>query len=77
MSNASSLRVPKYRRHKGRGLAVVTIAGRDRYLGKYNSAASHEEYRRLIAEYLQTGSAPSQETQSRITVIEVLVAYKR
>jgi integrase len=41
---------PKYRLHKARGLAVVTIDGIDHYLGKYGSAASHEEYARLIAE---------------------------
>ena len=52
MSNAVSFRPPKYRRHKAKGLAVVTINGRDIYLGKYSSAASKEEYRRLIAEYL-------------------------
>ena len=44
MSDANSLRVPKYAHHKARGLAVVTINGRDVYLGKYGSAASHEAY---------------------------------
>ena len=34
MSSASSLRVPKNRHHKGKGLAVVTLGGRDYYLGK-------------------------------------------
>lgn len=77
MSNVISLRVPKYRRHKAKGLAMVTIAGRDFYLGKYNSAASREEYRRLIAEYLQTGMAPSEDSHGTITVVEVLAAYQR
>ena len=39
MSNAVSLRPPKYRRHKAKGPAVVTLNGRDIYLGKYASAA--------------------------------------
>jgi hypothetical protein len=50
MSNAVSLRPPKYRRHKAKGLAAVTINGRNLSLGKYGSAASKEEYRRLLAE---------------------------
>jgi hypothetical protein len=33
MSHAVSLRTPKYRRHKAKNLAVVTIVGRDIYLG--------------------------------------------
>ena len=63
--------------HKAKGLAVVTINGHDHYLGKYNSAASHEAYRRLVAEYLQTGNGPAAADQESITVVEVLAAYKR
>jgi hypothetical protein len=37
------MRVPKYRHHKAKGLAVVTVAGRDFDLGKFNSAASKTE----------------------------------
>jgi hypothetical protein len=48
-------RVPSYRRHKPTGQAVVTINGRDLYLGKWNSAASKDEYDRLIAEFLANG----------------------
>lgn len=32
-------RIPSYRHHKPSGHAVVTLGGRDIYLGKYNSAA--------------------------------------
>ena len=39
MSNAT-LRIPSYRHHKPSGQAVVTLGGRDIYLGKYNTAAS-------------------------------------
>ena len=46
-------RVPRYRRHKATGQAVVTIDGRDIYLGKYRSAASREAYKRKIAEWIQ------------------------
>ncbi len=41
---------PKYRQHKARDLAVVTINRRDHYLGPYGSPESYNEYARLIAE---------------------------
>jgi len=44
-------RPPKYRRHKARNLAVVTIDGKDHYLGPFGSPQSHEKYARLIAEW--------------------------
>jgi len=78
MSNAISLRTPKYRHHRGKGLAVVTIvtiAGRDIYLGRHGSAASKLEYRRLVAEYLQQDGISPQNSQDEITVAEVMTAY--
>ena len=45
-------RVPKYRRHKPTGQAVVTLSGKDHYLGKWNTAASKAEYDRLIGEWV-------------------------
>src|SRR5262245_26078954 len=77
MSNALSLRTPQYRRHKAHGLAVVTITGRDIYLGKYGSAASKEVYRRLVAEYLLSGHVNEVATPAPITAVEVLAAYLR
>jgi hypothetical protein len=44
-------RPPSYRLHKARNLAVVTIDGRNHYLGPYGSPESHEKYARLIAEW--------------------------
>ncbi len=35
-------RVLKYRRHKPTGQAVVTLGGRDCYLGRHGTAASRE-----------------------------------
>ncbi|MEQ8211047.1 MAG: site-specific integrase [Lacipirellulaceae bacterium] len=77
MSNASFLRPPKYRRHKAKGLAVVTLNGRDIYLGKYNSAASKQEYQRLVGEWLQGGGQLRDDRQTEITVSEVMAAYVR
>jgi hypothetical protein len=38
--------VPKYRKHKQPGLAIVTINGRDHLLGPHNTKASKLEYDR-------------------------------
>ncbi|MGI9429906.1 MAG: tyrosine-type recombinase/integrase [Bythopirellula sp.] len=77
MSNASSFRTPKYRRHKAKGLALVTLNGRDIYLGKYGSAESKRKYRQLVAEYLQRGGASPLTQPEEITVIEVMAAYTK
>ncbi len=46
---------PRYSRHKASGQAVVTIDGRDFYLGPWKSKASFDEYDRIIAEWLAAG----------------------
>jgi integrase len=76
MANTSSLRVPKYRRHKPTGQAVVTLSGRDLYLGKYGTAASKQAYQRVTAEWLQAGGNLSAQ-QDGITVVEIIAAYMR
>ena len=43
---------PRYRRHRASGQAIVTLNGRDFYLGQYSSTASRQEYDRLTAEWL-------------------------
>lgn len=45
------LKVPSYCLHKATGQAVVRVCGRDRYLGKYGSANSYEQYERALAEW--------------------------
>lgn len=50
-----SHRTPSYRLHKPTGQAVVTLNGRDRYLGKHGIPESRAEYDRLIAEWLSNG----------------------
>jgi integrase len=73
-SRNSSLRVPSYRRHKPTDQAVVTIDGRDIYLGKWNSAASRAEYNRLIGEWLAAGRRLPV-SGNDITVAELSRAY--
>jgi integrase len=68
--------VPKYCKHRGSGQAVVTINGRDYYLGPHGTKASKLEYDRLIGEWLADGrsysfGAPAQQ----ISVMELLADY--
>lgn len=75
--------IPKYRHYKPKNLAVVRIDGRDHYLGKYDSAESHEKYHRLLAEWHANGRiAPvvakgSEPPGGAITVGELALAYYR
>ncbi len=64
--------VPKYRRHKASGKAVVTIAGRDHYLGAWRSQASRHEYDRLVGEWLaKRRPTRSLTSASDLTVVEL------
>jgi hypothetical protein len=69
---------PKYRHHRASGQAVVTIAGRDHYLGPWRSKASKIEYDRLIGEWLAAGRPSSGlVTADDLTVTELLLRYWR
>jgi integrase len=74
-------RVPKYRRHKPTGQAVVTLSGKDHYLGTFGTAQSQERYARLVAEWLQRGRQTrptnSGAASGGLTVNEVILAYLR
>ena len=47
--------LPKYRKHRASGQDIVTINGRDFYLGPHRTAASRREYDRLVGEWQQNG----------------------
>jgi len=51
------IRVPKYRLHKPSGRAVVTLGGRDVYLGEHGTRESRRAYDRAVAEWLAGGRA--------------------
>jgi integrase len=75
-----TLRTPSYRHHKPSGQGVVTIDGRDFYLGRFGSAESRAEYDRLVAEWLTNGRrlpAPASPSGSDRTVNEMLLDYLR
>ncbi len=69
--------LPKYRFHRVSRQAVVTLNGKDHYLGPHGTKASKIEYDRLIAEWLANGRrtpTPAPE-ESGITITELLAAY--
>lgn len=67
---------PKYRRHKASGRAVVTIAGRDYYLGPWQSKASKLEYDRLVGEWIANRRSSSpQAGSSDMRIVELISAY--
>ncbi len=75
----SAKRLPKYRLHKPSGLAVVTLDGRDRYLGKHGTQDSKKEYDRLVAEWLANGRRLPQRAGGLdgLSVNELMLAYVR
>ncbi len=69
--------LPKYRKHKASGQAVVTLAGRDHYLGPHGTKASKALYDRLIAEWLQQGRRAPAGAAETITVTILCARYLR
>jgi len=71
-------RTPTYRRHRPSGQAVVTLNGRDFYLGPYGTKASKAEYDRLVGEWLAAGRClPRTHSGSDLTVAELGAGYLR
>lgn len=67
--------LPKYRKHRGSGQAVVTLNGRDFYLGPHNTKASKWEYDRLIGEWLANGRGSLHATSQDIHIVELCLRY--
>ena len=73
-----TVRVPKYRLHKGSGQALVEIAGRRIYLGRHNSDESRERYRRLIAELMSPQQVVRVETpRVSLRINHLILRYYR
>src|SRR5581483_10045575 len=75
-----SVKTPTYRMHKATGQAVVTISGRDYYLGTFGtrqtSPESWDKYDRLIGEWLARGRQGVGTTPPEtVTIREVRAAY--
>ncbi len=70
---ARNPQAPSYRRHKASGQAVVTLNGRDVYLGPHGTQTSRDAYDRVIGEWLANGRRAV--ASDGITVVELVVAY--
>ena len=73
-------KTPAYRLHKPSGQAVVRLDGKDHYLGRHGTEASHETYRRLIAAWLTASRATARSTCPAdgswdLTVNELIISY--
>lgn len=70
-------RIPSYRQHKPSGQAVVTLNGRDFYLGPWDSKPSRAEYQRLIGEWLANArQLPAASKVDGLTIVELLASSR-
>lgn len=72
-------RIPAYRRHRASGQAIITLNGRDHYLGPHGTAVSRAEYDRLVHEWLSNGrrgtAAPVTAQAPQVTVEHVIDGF--
>lgn len=66
---------PRYRLHKRSRQAIVTLSGRDHYLGPYGSPASHDRYRVAVAEWVARGRRPAEAAAVPLSVAEICRDY--
>ncbi len=69
-------KAPSYRLHKPSGQAVVTIEGRDHYLGAFDSPQSHEAYGRKLAQWKAATIAVANQGQ-QLSVAGMVAEYWR
>ncbi|MBX3396458.1 MAG: site-specific integrase [Phycisphaerae bacterium] len=75
-ASPSQTKVPLYRLHKASGKAVVTLSGRDHYLGTHGSVESRELYQEIVGRWLANGRTLSDDTpRGGLSVAEVLLKY--
>lgn len=71
-----SMRKPSMRLHKPSKQAVVTIDGKDHYLGPWGSRRARVEYERLIGEWTANGGMGGGAGRA-VTVAELVLAYRK
>ena len=77
MPRLTGNRLPKYRKHAS-GQAVITIDGREIYLGPHGTKASHQEYDLVIAEWIGNGrTLPGSSAQAGLSVNQLAVRYMK
>lgn len=68
--------LPKYRKHRASGQAIVELNGHRHYLGPHGTKASKVEYDRLIAEWLAGGRRPlGGNAEDALSIAELILAY--
>jgi len=67
-------RLPSYRLHRPSGLAVVTIDGRDHYLGQYGTPESRQKYGELISQAAIGVPVDPRPVAGDVTTVAILVA---
>lgn len=67
--------VPKYRKHRASGQAIVTLDGRDFYLGPHGTKASRIEYDRLVGEWITNDRRLPTNQHSDIAIAEICALY--
>jgi hypothetical protein len=76
MPDASIVPVPSYRSHKATGQAVVTLNGKDHYLGRYATAESKVENQKITSERLaHGGQLPG--VDHYLSVNEIILAFRQ
>lgn len=69
---------PSLRKHRASGQAVVTIAGKDYYLGPHGSKTAQRAYDAKIAEWLASGRSSSFGiAAAELTIAELLNSYRK
>jgi integrase len=67
--------VPKYSKHKASGQAIVSIQGRDFYLGPHGTKASKLEYDRIVNVWLANGRQLPQ-AGADLVILEVVADFR-
>ena len=75
MPRTAGQSIPTYRKHRPTGQAVVTLYGRDVYLGAHGTKASKIEYDRLITEWLANGRQAK--ATGDLTLAELMSRYRQ
>jgi len=73
LSNA----LPKYRKHRASGQAIVTLSSVDHYLGPHGTKTSKRQYDRLVAEWLESDRRLLPAQGDGITIVELCSSYFR
>src|SRR5262245_30713784 len=73
----SRTHAPSYRLHRPSGQAVVTLSGKDHYLGKHGSKESRAAYDRLVGRWQANGRQLIAQGGADLTIAELVLAFWR